>query len=293
MEAVEALDYRPDHIARSLRNARSLTIGLLVYDITNPFCAEMSRAAQQVLASAGYMTILCDGERDPSREQEYLEILSQSRVDGLIVSSSAPDATAFERFSQRFGLPVVLVDSLRSRALDSVRVDNYAGTLHAIAHLASRGYRRIAIIAGKQTILSGAERLDAYRRAVEMYGLEQHDGYVQISGFSEASAYDLTMEILRLDPRPQAIFCSNNTIGFGAFRALKSSGVRIPQEVAILLFDDVKLADLCDPPLTVVAQPVADIGRTAAQLLLRRLQGEVGEAREVLLPPQLILRGSV
>jgi DNA-binding LacI/PurR family transcriptional regulator len=293
LQAVAELDYHPDQIARSLRKAESRSIGLLVFDITNPFCAEVARGAQSVLAEVGYVTILCDGNHDVERERQSLDVLHENRVSGLILASSAEEATYFEKFSRRRSIPTVLVDSLHSRELDSVRVDNYAGTLHAIAHLASHSYRRIAIIAGSQTSLAGCERLDAYRRAVQMYGLEQHEGYVQPGAFAEAHGYAATLELLKLTPPPQAILASNNTLGIGAFRALKSQNVRIPTEMALMLFDNCPMADLCDPPLTIVAQPEAEIGRTAARLLLRRLEGSTGEAQEILLPPQLILRNSV
>ncbi len=175
-----------------------------------------------------------------------------------------------------------------------MRVDNFSGTLQAIAHLASRGYQRIGIIAGKQTALSGSERLEAYRRAVNMYNLQRDENLIQIGDFTATSGYTLTHKLLNLNPPPQAIFASNNTIGFGVFRALREEGVRIPEEMALLIFDDFQLADLTAPPLTVIAQPIAEIGQTAAQLLLRRLEGQDRlEVQELLLQPQLILRGSV
>jgi LacI family transcriptional regulator len=290
----KSMNYHPNRLAHSLRKTTPFAVGLLVLDITNPFCAQIARSAQQVLDGAGYLTILCDGERNPKRELQYLPALLEARVAGLIINSSAADPTEFEKYCKRYNLPGILVDRHRSSQLDSVRVDNYAGTLQAITHLASRGYRRIAIVAGKQTSLSGLERLDAYRRAVEMYNLERNENLVQLGDFTEKEAYNLTQKLLESSPCPQAIFASNNTTGFGVFRALRDRGVRIPEEIALLIFDDFALADLTAPPLTVIAQPLAEIGQTAAKLLLRRLESQDHlEVQEILLPPKLILRGSV
>src|SRR5581483_7761665 len=187
-----SLQYHPNRLAHSLRKTSSFAVGLLVLDITNPFCAQIARSAQQVLDAAGYLTILCDGERNPERELEYLPTLLEARVAGLLINSSADDPSRFESYCRRHNLPGVLIDRHRSSMLDSVRVDNFSGTLQAIAHLASRGYQRIAIIAGKQTALSGSERLEAYRHAVRMYNLERDENLIQIGDFTETSGYTLT-----------------------------------------------------------------------------------------------------
>jgi LacI family transcriptional regulator len=293
-KVAKSLNYHPNRLAHSLRKTTSFAVGLLVFDITNPFCAQLARSAQQLLDTAGYLTILCDGERSPKRETQYLSTLLEARVAGLIINSSAADPTEFERYCKRYSLPGILVDGHRSSQLDSVRVDNYSGTLQAISHLASRGYRRIAVVAGRQTTLSGFERLDAYLRAVETYNLDRNENLVQIGDYTEKSAYSLTQKLLECSPRPQAIFASNNTTGFGVFRALRDRGIRIPEEMAVLIFDDFALADLTAPPLTVIAQPLAEIGQTAAKLLLRRLESrDELEVQEVLLQPKLIQRGSV
>ena len=293
-EAAERLNYSSNQVAASLRKAHTFSVGLITSDSTNPYSVEVCRSAQLALAAEGYMAILCDAARSADREGKYLDILVGARVAGCILITPIGQATFFEKYSRRHRLPIVLVDSLRSAVLDSVRVDNYAGTLHAVAHLASRGYQRIAVVAGRQSSLAGFERLDAFRRAVAMYHLECPESYVRIGSFSEETGYYAALELLRLDPRPQAIFACNNTIGIGVFRALKSEKVQIPAEMALLIFDDVILADMCEPPLSVVAQPVAEIGKTAAQLLLARLRGDsTYEAREVVLPPRLIVRGSV
>jgi DNA-binding LacI/PurR family transcriptional regulator len=292
-EAAARLEYSPNRLAASLRRAHSLAVGLITSDSTNAYSAEVARSAQQALAAAGYVMILCDAARDPEREREYLDILLQTRTAGCIVMSAAREAAPFEKFSRRHKLPIVLVDSLKSAVLDSVRVDSYAGVLHGVAHLVSRGYQRIAIIAGRQTSLAGFERLDAFRGAVNTYHLECPESYIRAGEFTETTGYQAALDLMRLDPRPQAIFASNNTIGAGAFRALKTLKIGIPAEVALLIFDDIPLADLCDPPLTVIAQPTVEIGKTAAQLLLSRLGGEpTTETREIVHQPRLILRGS-
>lgn len=144
-EVANCLEYTPNRLAANLRQAHSTSVGLITSDSTNPYSAEVSRSAQQELAAEGYLTILYDAARNPDLEREYLEILLETRVAGCIVMSAADDATYFEKFSRRRKLPIVLVDSLKSAVLDSVRVDNFAGALHGVAYLASCGYRRIAM----------------------------------------------------------------------------------------------------------------------------------------------------
>jgi DNA-binding LacI/PurR family transcriptional regulator len=290
-EAVRSLGYTPNKIATSLRRQSTQTVSLLVPDITNPFFADVAKAAARTLRRAGYSCLLCDTEGDIAVEERDATLCLHRRVDGMVVISNNSTAGFFEKLGRQ-GLAIVLVDRPASRDLDSVRVDNGDGTLQVVAHLAARGQRRLAIISGPLTLLPANERFDAFVTGLDLHNLPRVDDYLHVTGFSIPHGYDAARSLLALDPAPDAIFAGNNTLGIGAIRAIKEAGCRIPEDVAVIMFDDVYLAESLEPPITVIAQPTEQIGTVAAQLLLERLEDPHRQPREVLLRPRLIARGS-
>lgn len=291
-DAARVLGYTPNRIATSLRQQYTQTVGLLVPDITNPFFAAVAKAAERTLRLAGYSCMLCDTEGGVASEQHDAMVCLHRRVDGMLVISNDSSASFFEKLGQQ-GQPIVLVDRPSSRILDSVRVDNADGTLQAVSHLAARGRRRLAIISGPPTLLPASERLHAFVTGLGLHNLPRVEDYLHVTGFSITHGYDAARFLLALDPPPDAIFAGNNTLGIGAIRAIKDTGCRIPEDIAVIMFDDVYLAESLEPPLTVIAQPTEQIGAVAAKLLLERLDDSGRQPREVLLKPQLIVRGSV
>jgi DNA-binding LacI/PurR family transcriptional regulator len=291
-EAVRALGYTPNKIATSLRRQSTQTVSLLVPDITNLFFAEVAKAAVRTLRRAGYFCLLCDTEGNVAAEERDATFCLHRRVDGMLVISSNKTATFFENLGRQ-GQVVVLVDRPASRQLDSVRVDNTDGALQAVAHLAARGRRRLSIISGPLAFLPARERFDAFVAGLDLHNLPRVEEYLHVTGWSIAHGYQAARLLLALDPPPDAIFAGNNTLGIGAIRAIKELGCRIPEDVAVIMFDDVYLAESLEPPITVIAQPTEQIGTVAAQLLLERIDDPGRPPREVLLKPQLIVRGSV
>jgi len=292
LAAIHELHYAPNSIATSLRRRTTMTVGLLIPDITNQFFAEVARVAEFEFREAGYSCFFCDTAGDVVTERQYAELFRNRRVEGLLVISSDPTAAFFDDLARR-GPAVVLVDRPRSDLVDSVRVDNADGVLQAVAHLTARGRRRLAILAGPQSLLPARERLDAFLQGLTVHGLPRVDRYVQVTGFAVPDGYAAVRAMLSLPEPPDAIFASNNNLGIGAIRAIKESGRGIPGDVSLITFDDVLLADLLDPPVTAVAQPTADIARVGVTLLLERLATPPRQSvREVILRPRLIVRGS-
>jgi LacI family transcriptional regulator len=290
-EAVRILGYTPNKIATSLRLQSPQTVSLLIPDITNPFFADVAKAAERILRRAGYSCLLCDTEGDVATEERDATLCLHRRVDGMLVISNNSTAAFFEKLGRQ-GQAVVLVDRPASHDLDSVRVDNEDGTLQVVSHLAARGRKRLAIISGPLTLLPAKERFHAFVTGLALHNLPRVEDYLHVTGFSIAHGYDAARFLLALDPPPDAIFAGNNTLGIGAIRAIKERGCRIPEDVAVIMFDDVYLAESLEPPVTVIAQPTDQIGTVAAQLLLERLDDPHRQPREVLLRPRLIVRGS-
>ena len=294
-DAVRELGYEANPFARGLKIARSHTIGLIISTIENPFFASVVRGVESVVYPAGYSLVLCNTDSDPGRERSYLHLLRQKRVDGLIISTSGGADDDIAALVKR-GVPVVLLNR-RLRAdlpqVDGVVSDSREGARQAVAHLISLGHRRVAIVAGPSDHLQGSERLAGYQQALSEAGLPVDEAIIRSVAFTADAAYQATCDLLAKKAAFTALFVSNNLQALGAMRALREHGVKVPDEVAFVAFDEVDWAPYIDPPLTVVAQQAHQIGVTAARRLLGRLSGKVrGAAKELVLPTKLIVRAS-
>ena len=291
--AMEALNYQPNVIARSLRTRETLTVGVVVSDVTNPFFTSIVRAIEDEVLKQGYSIILCDTDEKPEREQAYLRLLMGRRVDGLIVAPSSGNADLL-RSAIESGLPVVLLDrSVPGLAADVVLSDNESGAFDAVSYLIGIGHRRIGIIAGRLEVSTGADRMAGYVRAIRTHGIPADESLIEVAKFKRDIAYDKTMKMLNRAEPPTALFVCNNVMTAGTMAALKAAGKKVPEDISVIGFDDSEWAALMDPPLTVVAQPIVELGTRAAQTLMRRIsRGRVKTPRAVVLKPELILRDS-
>jgi len=291
--AMEALNYQPNVIARSLRTRETLTVGVVVSDVTNPFFTSIVRAIEDEVLKQGYSIILCDTDEKPEREQAYLRLLMGRRVDGLIVAPSSGNADLL-RSAIESGLPVVLLDrSIPGLTADVVLSDNESGAFDAVSYLIGMGHRRIGIIAGRLEVSTGADRMAGYVRAIRTHGIPADESLIEVAKFKRDIAYDKTMKMLNRAEPPTALFVSNNVMTAGTMAALKAAGKKVPDDISVIGFDDSEWAALMDPPLTVVAQPIVELGTRAAQTLMRRIsRGRVKTPRAVVLKPELILRDS-
>ncbi len=289
-DAARRLGYTPNGVARALVSRATRTVGLVVGDIENPFFAAAARGLADALEGEGHTVLLANSDEHRAAEQRAIEALRSHQVDGLVLASvgRADDLNAIAASS-----PLVLLDrSIRGVRADSVTVDNRAGARRAVEHLVTLGHRRIGIVSDHPSIASSAERLAGYRRALKDAGLPDDPGLVSIGGSTREDGHRAARALLDRADRPTALFTSNNFMTYGAVLALRELGLSVPGDVALVGFDDLDWTVLVDPPLTVVSQPVAELGATAGRLLLARIGGDESPPRRVRLPAHLIVRGS-
>lgn len=287
-DSAARLGYTPNGVARALVSRSTHTVGLVVGDIDNPFFAAVARGLSDVLERRGYTVLLANADEDPDRERRAMSALRSRQVDGLVVVP-APGASA-EAFHG--APPLVQLDrAVPGLDADAVMVRNAAGAAAAVDHLARLGHTRIGMVCDSPSISSSAERLSGYRRALRHRGLLD-ETLVSIGGSSQAEGHIAARVLLERPDRPSAIFTANNFMTHGALLAARELGLRIPSDLALVGFDDLDWTTLIDPPLTVVSQPVAELGRTAGERLLARLGGEQGPSRRIRLDTRLVVRGS-
>jgi LacI family transcriptional regulator len=290
--AADELGYRPDKGASALRrrDRRTATVGVLLQDLSNPFSAAVLRAVEDVAQARSVVVVAGSIEEDERLQRDLVEELVARRVDGLILAPVAADQSLPLAVRQA-GPPVVFVDRAPAQdGADAVVVDNVGGARAATEHLLSHGHQRIAFFGDRPSITTATDRLAGYRAALHAAGVEPDPALVWMGPGSERAGYVATMRVLGLPEPPTAVFAAQNFLTMGALRALAFRGDH--HRVALVGFDDFPLADVLDPPVTVVAQDVAAVGRRAAQLLFARLDGDASPPHVVRLPTQLVVRGS-
>lgn len=289
--AMTALKYAPNRQARRLRTNSSDVVGLLIPDIQNPVFISAVRGIEDELYDHQMTLLLCNTDDDRDRQQRYLRLMQEEQVAGLIIAATHPSDGPLLREISEAGTPIVLLDRLVDHfAADTVKVDNEAGASMAVRHLINLGYQRIAMIAGLQHITAGRERTEGYREAFASYGLPVDEQLIRYGDFKTSSGMRLTSEFMASAAPPDAIFVTNSLMTLGAMRTLHRLGYRIPDDVALVGFDDAPSFEDLNPPLTTIAQPEYEMGREAAHLLLRRIEKPNANFRTVVLQPQLIVR---
>jgi LacI family transcriptional regulator len=291
--AAEALQFRPSHAARALRTNRSAIIGLLISDIRNPFFTTLIRGVEDVAQRNGYSLILCNSDEDPQKERQYVAVLCAEQVAGAIVVPTRERQSAMQLFREHH-IPIVAVDRrLADHHVDAVLVNNVRGAREAVDHLIANGYRRIGLITGPPTTTTGRERLDGYRQALQAAGIPHDPALERCGSFTEDSGKLLAGELLDLPSPVEALFVTNNLLTLGALEALFARTLRVPDDVAVVCFDEMPWAALSTVSLTTVTQPVYDLGSTAATRLFQRLHNPGAFTRqEIVLAPTLRIRDS-
>jgi LacI family transcriptional regulator len=290
--AVAQLSYRHNLTASNLRRGdrRSFMIGLMLEDVSNPYSSSIYRAVEDVARERGVGLLAGSLDEDPGRERELAASLVARRVDGLIIAPAGRDQS-YLRDEQAMGVAVVFVD--RPPALlpaDSVLADDRNGAIMAVRHLVDHGHRRIAFLGDLTSIATARERYAGYRATLGSAGLPEDPSLVVHDLHTAVAAEAAVARLLRGPEPPSAIFSSQNLITVGTVRALRTAGVQ--HRTALVGFDDVALADILDPPVTVVAQDVVQIGALAAKILFRRIDGDTSDVQTHIVPVSLIPRGS-
>jgi len=294
LEAVQAAGYQPNQLARGLRRDKTNMIGMIIPDVTNPFFPAVVRGAEDIAFSNGYRLILCNTDNDHSKELVHLNELRTYLPAGLIViPSNFSDLTVQAERYRRAGTGVVCVDRLpKNWSGDSVTADNEKGAYRATRCLLQLGHATLATITGPLHLTNAKERLSGFKRAMREVKLPLLPEYVQETTFDKRGGYLKTLVLLRLIPRPTAIFASNDMIALGALLAIREAGLRCPNDISLIGFDDLDLGETTDPALSSVAQSGYQLGTTAAQILLDRIRGDRGPAKHIVLDTSLHLRNS-
>ncbi len=292
-EVIAELGYHPNVVARSMVTKSTYTLGLIVTDITNPFFAQLMRSVEDITWEAGYTLFLANTDENVQREEAILQTVLERQVDGLIiVPASSKPAPHLEDFVRQ-GVPLVLLDrSVQGLDADVVMVDNENGAYRAVSHLIKLGHRRIGMVIDNLDISTNTERLAGYRRAFQEAGLPVEEQLVQSCQFTEQSAFNLVTRMLNQPQRPTALFTANNFMTLGVIHAAQEANLRIPEDLALVSFDDMEWSTFSSLQVTAVAQPIQELGNVAAKRLLMRLQGDQSSPMEIRLKTNFIVHKS-
>lgn len=290
--AATALGYQPSRVARTLRVGTSLTMGVVIPDIQNPFFTGVVRGIERVLLEAGYMLLLANSDEIPAREARMLATLRAEGVAGIVFVPIANANSVYDGLVNS-PFPIVAVDRLPTGLrIDLVTVNNTQASRQAVEHLLDLGHRHIALIGGPQPHSTARERQQGYEMAMRAARIAIRPDLNQHGDFREQGGYDSMRALLALREPPTAVFAANNLMTLGALRALHEAGKRIPHDIALIGFDDMPWATSLNPPLTAVAQPAHELGATAAELLLARIADPERPVRHVVLETRLVVRAS-
>jgi DNA-binding LacI/PurR family transcriptional regulator len=291
------MGYSPDERARSLVMGQTRSVGVVVTTIADPFAAEVVQGIESTAHDQGYTVILCNSNAEPEREIAAVEMLRSKRVDAVIVTSSRVGALYLEHL-ERFGVPIVLINSHSEhggRYTYSISVDNRHGGLLATSHLIQCGHQRIAYISRPSDFKSDAERLEGYRRALADADIPFNPALV-VPGTGRVGSGERALPVLMgLTEPPTAVFCYNDMTAIGLLKAVREAGLAVPQDLAVVGFDDILLASYVCPPLTTIAQPKLEMGQRAMQMALDLMLSDNPAAEglsDIVVKGRLIVRES-
>jgi len=293
--SISKLGYVPNRLARGLIQRKTGAFGVIVPDVANPFFTLVVRGVEQVAWRAGYHVMLCDTQGDLDRERGYIEDMLAFQVEGLLMAPVGDGSRPHLRLLTRNSVPFVLIDrSIAGFEGDLVQGDSVAGGRRLVEHLIELGHHRIGMITEATSVSTARDRLQGYREALEHAGIEfDPELVVESSAIDPNAARNATLRLLSLADRPSAIFAVNNIAVVGVVEAARERGLEIPDDLALVCFDDIEHVSRLYPFLTVMAQPAETYGTIATQLLLDRLSGRIGERRRiVVLPADFIIRRS-
>lgn len=294
-DAIQKLNYRPNAAASSLRRQRSDTVIVVVPQISNPFFAGVIKGIENVGHGARLRILLGELQGDQERLDRYAELLLTKQADGMILLGSLlPSIISEEVAAHRpLSIPLVLAcERFDGLECSSVQVDNVASSTAATTHLLMQGYRRVATITGPLTNTLGRDRLEGHRHALSLAGVKPTDELIVEGDFSLASGYQRMQELLGLAERPDAVFCANDEMAIGALKAIREAGLRVPEDMGIVGFDNIRFAEYSEPPLSTVAQPALAIGEAAMRLMLSAVTEPPSGFEHIVLPNTLVVRES-
>jgi LacI family transcriptional regulator len=292
-EAAERLGYRPNSVARSLRTRRSHTVGVLIPDLNNPLFPPIIRGIEDRLAQHGYVALIGNTDADPGKERLVFDQMRARHVDGFVLATATLNSPILAE-AAKAELPLVLMNrTAQDYPFSSVSVDNEQGVRAAVAHLVALGHTRIGHIAGPQDISTGTARLRGYQEAMATHGLAIGPAdVIYASGYTVEEGLRCGGGLLDATDDLTAVVAANDMLAVGCYAALDSRGVRCPEDMSVIGFNDMPFVDRLHPPLSTVRFPHYQLGTEAARLLLERIEGGQGPVKILFLAPELIARGS-
>ncbi|WP_406678658.1 LacI family DNA-binding transcriptional regulator [Moorella sp. ACPs] len=291
LEAVKLLEYKPNRLASNLRKMSSKTIVVVLPDITNPFFARILQGLEDVARENGYHVLLGDTGNNLKLEKDFIDLVRERFVDGLILATARIRKEEILAISQE--MPVVLAcEYVEGYDIPTVSIDNISAARQATEHLINLGHKRIGFITGPLGVILSRDRLKGYRQALLLHEIPIDESLIQEGDFSVKSGYDIMMKFLAVNPPPTAVFASNDEMAVGAMKAIKHKGMRVPDDVAVIGFDDIPLCTLVEPELTTIAQPKYEIGTHAMDMLLKIIKKEELVNKQIVLAHHLVVRES-
>jgi len=290
--AIKELGYVPNTLARGLRSKRTHTLALVVTDITNPYFTSMARGVEDVAGSYNYTVIYCNTDESEAKEEKYANILAQRQVDGVLLVPAGGNSRTI-KFLTSNGINVVVLDRRVSEMdTDFVRSDSEGGANELTKLLIGLGHKQITMITGPENVSTSFDRVIGYKRALSEAGLSEKE-HIYYGAFTQQNGYDCTKLAMLQSPKPSAIFAGNNFILLGVVKALRELNLQVPEDVSVVGFDDFPESMLVKPFFTAAIQPAYQTGRLAAELLLKRISGELsGECQQIVLPTEIVERES-
>jgi LacI family transcriptional regulator len=273
-EAIKVLDFKVNQMARGLKTSRTMTVGILIPSLENIFFTSIVSNVENILLKNRYSTIICDYRGDADLEKKKLDFLVNKMVDGIIMVPHGGEVEHIRKAAAG-NLPVVLIDRiLKGIECDVVLADNLNASYDAVEQLIIRGHKRIGIICGPEEIFTTEERLKGYIRVHEDYAMEVDRNLIKHGDYQIESGYNHLLSLLDVQDPPTAVFVTNYEMTLGAIMAVNKKDIPIPEDLSFIGFDNIQLAKVVKPPLSIVVQPIQQIGETAAYVLLKRLKGD-------------------
>ncbi|WP_295760140.1 LacI family DNA-binding transcriptional regulator [Undibacterium sp.] len=292
LSVIKQMRYIPSAVARSLKNDKTHTLGMIIPNNSNPYFAEVIQGIEAESFKLGYNIILCNSYDDPKKQAAYTRVLMEKRIDGLIIVSSGSDEELNQLLADE-GIPKVLVDrEVPGLAADFIEADHEQGGYLATKYLIDLGHTDIACVSGPKTLLPSGDRVQGYWRALKEAGIARREEYLAHSDFTSQGGFTAFQQLLALERRPSAIFASNDLMAIGGLCAAHQAGMKIPEQLSVIGYDDIALASFSTPPLTTIAQPKYEIGVLTAQVMVQRIRNAASDLQREKLETKLMIRQS-
>ena len=294
-KAVLDLGYVPNALARGLRFKQTKTIALVMTDITNPFFTTLARGVEDTANQAGFTVIFCNTDESEVKEHNYLRVLLQQQVDGILLVPARSSNADSVKFIKKQNTPVIVLDRRVSPHVDVdvVRCDSEDAAHRLVRLLIELGHQRIGVLSGPKGVSTADDRVQGYRSALKQAGIAEHKNLIYRGVFTQESGYEMARQLLDVHPRPTAVFAAHNFFAPGVLKRAQELHLRVPEDLAIVAFDDLPSTLAHTPFFTVAIQPAYELGRTATQLLFARLNGTAEKfSQEIILPVEIAIRES-